>query len=65
MNRLLVWLPCCLALLLSGCGAPAAGGELAKSNQARETSPSVGPADSGALAEGNTTFALDLYQQLR
>jgi len=65
MNRLLVWLPCCLALLLSGCGAPAAGGELAKSNQARETSPSVGTADSGALAAGNTAFALDLYQQLR
>jgi serpin B len=65
MNRLLVWLPCCLALLLSGCGAPAAGGELAKSNQARETSPSVGTADSGALAAGNTAFALGLYQQLR
>jgi serpin B len=65
MNRLLVGLPCCLALLLSGCGAPAAGGELAKSSQARDTAPSVGGADSGALAAGNTAFALDLYERLR
>jgi serpin B len=65
MHRLLVWLPCCLALLLSGCGAPAVGGELAKSSQARDTAPSIGGADSGALAAGNTEFALDLYQQLR
>jgi serpin B len=65
MHRLLAWLPCCLALLLSGCGAPAVGGELAKSSQARDTAPSVGGADSGALAAGNTEFALDLYEQLR
>ena len=65
MHRLLVGLACYLALLLSGCGAPAVGGELAKSSQARDTAPSVGGADSGALAAGNTEFALDLYQQLR
>ncbi len=65
MYRLLVGLVCCVALLLSGCGAPAAGGELVQSSQARETSPSVGDADSGALAAANTAFALDLYQRLR
>jgi len=65
MRSLLVGLPCCLVLLLSGCGAPASGGELATSSQARDASPSVGSADSGALTTGNTAFALDLYQQLR
>ncbi len=65
MHRLLAGLPCCVALVLSGCGAPVSGGELAKSSQARDTSPSVGSADSDALAAGNTAFALDLYQQLR
>jgi serpin B len=65
-----------LALLLSaswlaGCGAqptlpPEPSSPSLPSAQApRQTAPQVAPSDLASLAEGNTTFAFDLYQVLR
>jgi serpin B len=39
--------------------------DVAQSDVAREASPAVDDADLTALAEGNTAFALDLYQALK
>ena len=60
-----------LWLVLAGCAGvtglapnqPAAG--LVKSEQLRNTAPSVAPADMATLSTGNSAFAFDLYQALR
>jgi len=58
-----------LGVFLSGCPAPdqddSQYGELVKSEKARETSPVVDPADLTGLAQGNSEFAIDLYQSVR
>src|SRR5262245_47576905 len=46
-------------------GASNDEGTVARSALARNTSPSVSPADAEALRDGNTAFATDLYQTLR
>lgn len=51
------------AVLIAACGGRSAG--QATSNRARETNPSVSETDLQTLADGNNTFALDLYQTLR
>jgi serpin B len=54
-------------IVLSACGIPAKegglGGEL-KSNLPHQTNPKSNPSDVLKLADGNTAFALDLYQRL-
>ena len=45
------------------CAQPAAAGEV-KSDKPRITSPDISPADEALLVEGNSAFALDLYQAL-
>ncbi len=50
-------------LTVAGCAGAASAAEL-KSNKPHNTSPVVSPADATTLANGNTAFALDLYQQL-
>jgi len=54
------------AMVLSAvsCASPVAGAEL-KSNKDYETSPNVSDAILQSLADGNTEFALDLYQQIK
>jgi serpin B len=41
------------------------GAQFLRSEQAREETPAVPPADQQALADGNTAFAFDLYRELR
>ena len=53
-----------LLLPLIAC-APAAGGELLISNKERITSPDVSTTEQALLVEGNSAFALELYQALR
>ncbi|MGB5924733.1 MAG: serpin family protein [Dehalococcoidia bacterium] len=43
----------------------AAGGELLKSDKERITSPDVSTSEQALLVEGNSAFALELYQALR
>ncbi|WP_245677853.1 serpin family protein [Chondromyces crocatus] len=47
------------------CSDPNTAGCVVTSEAARNLNPQVSPADSDLLAKGNTSFALDLYQQLR
>jgi len=53
-----------LSLCLVACSSPVAA-EVVKSDKARITSPQVTPADLEQLISGNSTFALELYQQLK
>jgi serpin B len=53
-----------LVLPVIGCGQQVAA-ELKMSNKPRETAPDVSEADLALLIEGNSAFALDLYQALR
>ena len=53
-----------LLTLLPGSVQPAVAGTL-KSDKPRIASPDVGTADQALLVEGNTAFALALYQALR
>ena len=53
-----------MIMSLVACAQPAAAGEV-KSDKPRITSPDVSPADEALLGEGNSAFALDLYQALR
>ena len=53
-----------LMLSLVACVPPAAGG-LIQSDKQRVTSPDVSEGDLATLANGNSTFAFDLYQALR
>ena len=49
---------------LAACGSTASAAEQ-KSDKPRITSPQVSEADLAALVDGNTAFALDLYQSLK
>jgi serpin B len=63
---LFYFLSALVLLSLAGCSIPpAASPVLAQSDKPRETTPSASSADLSALAEGNTAFALDLYQELK
>jgi len=48
---------------VAACAQPAAG-ELVRSEKQRVTSPDVSEADLATLVDGNSVFALELYQQL-
>lgn len=55
---------------LAACNVQAAltadgGAQLARSDKQRQSAPQVDPAEQQLLVEGNTAFALDLYQTLR
>lgn len=52
------------SLFLAACGG-APGGRMAESSRSREKNPNAGQDDIRTLADGNNTFALDLYQSLR
>ncbi len=57
-----------LTLLVSGCAGPTpipAVAEAIQSDIPRETAPEISPAELATLVEGNTAFAVDLYQLLR
>ncbi len=55
-----------LALMLGLAACPqAAGGELLQSEQPRDTAPDVSATELNTLVEGNSTFAFDLYQELK
>jgi serpin B len=66
MKRLLYALAS-IALLtaLPGCTAPVATAQEVKSDKAREMSPTVNSSALGTLVDGNTAFALNLYQAMR
>jgi len=71
MERIVLGVVFIAILALSACGpqrnGPDAGrapGEAVASDLARVRSPEVSEADMEALVEGNTAFALDLYQHL-
>lgn len=51
-------------MAIVGCSQPASASEQ-KSDKPRETAPAVNPADSAKLVEGDSTFALKLYQILK
>ncbi len=53
-----------LMLGLISCAQPAYG-EVLQSDKQRATSPDVNEADLATLVDGNSTFAFDLYQELR
>lgn len=52
-------------MLVTACGGPAAGANVAQADVTREIAPNVSPDDLQSLATGNTAFALDLYQAVR
>src|SRR5262249_35157335 len=53
------------SLLLSACGAPPASANVEQSNLRRITSPNIPSSDSQTLVNGNSAFALDIYETLR
>jgi serpin B len=53
-----------LLITLIGCNQPVQASEL-KSDKTRNISPSINPSDLNTLVEGNSTFALKLYQLLK
>ena len=53
-----------LVLPLTACAQPVAAG-MVKSDKPRVTSPDVSEADLALLVEGNSVFAIELYQALR
>jgi len=66
MERIVLSIVVIAILALSACGPrPNGPGEAVASDLERVRSPEVSDADMDALVEGNTAFALDLYQQLR
>jgi serpin B len=65
MKKLIsVLLPVILCLALAACSSPAMAQE-ARSNKPRDLSPQVNPAELAELINGNSKFALDLYQALK
>lgn len=62
---MLVLLAISIAFGAVGCSQPPAYAEEAKSDLDRESSPSVSDSDLEKLVEGNSEFALSLYQALR
>lgn len=53
-----------IVALIAGCAGRVSAGSEVRSNVPRDSAPSVSNADAGALADGNTAFALDLYREL-
>ncbi len=53
-----------LVLGLAACVQPVAG-EVVESDKQRETSPDVTEVDMATLVDGNSTFAFDLYQEVK
>jgi len=62
---MVMFLATIMALPLVSCTQPSAEAMVAHSDVERVVSPRVGSADLKELVEGNTAFALDLYQILR
>jgi serpin B len=65
MNKL--WLSGLMVALVSGlvaCTQPVSG-EVLRSEKQRVTSPDVSKADLATLVDGNSAFALDLYQAIK
>jgi serpin B len=62
-----LWIILVIATVLTGCapGPQPAKAEVAASQVPRDTTPDVAEGDLQTLVEGNTVFAVDLYQQLR
>lgn len=61
---ILILLAGILLITLIGCSQPAQASEL-KSDKPRNTSPNINQADLSALVDGNSIFALNLYQLLK
>jgi serpin B len=65
MKKFLTILLSILALIaVLGCSQPVSAAEQ-KSSKPRQTAPAVSQPDAAKLAEGNSTFALNLYQVLK
>lgn len=64
-KAILIMLAAVMMLSAVSCASPVYGEVLLKSDKERETSPDVSVSALQDLVEGNTEFALDLYQQLR
>lgn len=64
MLRITITFLSLLVILFASC-TPAASGEELKSEKHRVTAPQVSDANLTALGQGNTTFALNLYQNLK
>lgn len=65
MSRLMRFISCVsIAALIAGCAGRVSAGSEVKSALPRDEAPQVSDADTGALVDGNTTFAFDLYRQL-
>lgn len=54
-----------LSWVLSACAGNAAQAQVLQADIPRQSAPAAPPADMQVLAQGNTAFALDLYQALR
>jgi serpin B len=68
MNKVLLWaVSILMATLMLGLAAcpPAAAGELIKSDKPRNTTPDTSESELATLVEGNSTFAFELYQELK
>ncbi len=63
-KTILCFLAAILIMALAGCSQPAQASEL-KSSKPRNTSPATIQSDMNSLVEGNTAFALNLYQLLK
>ena len=61
---ILILLAGILLITLIGCSQPVQASEL-KSDKPRNTSPNINQADLSALVDGNSVFALNLYQLLK
>ena len=61
---ILILLASILLITLIGCNQPVQASEL-KSDKPRNTSPNINQADLSALVDGNSVFALNLYQLLK
>jgi serpin B len=68
MNKVLLCvISMLMVILMVGLAAcsQAAGGDLIQSEKPRETAPEVSASDLETLVDGNSTFAFDLYQELK
>ena len=64
MKKVLSALMVIVLLSLTACGQ-AVTGEVLQSDKSRVTSPQVSQSDTAALADGNSEFAFELYQELK
>ncbi len=66
MKKVFILLVTALLLAsLAACSVPIASADYVQSDKPRITSPTVENSDLSTLVDGNTAFALDLYQQLQ